>query len=505
MIQKINRIIKVVLFFSFIVSVILQPVTGYSASIWEKRQQAVQEMKGTAQEETITEVIEETVKPEVIQEEAAREILAPDTVSAPRELSAGPLSPSEIIIPDQYGTIIDTYDGTNGRLIVHIQDAHVNYEGQINLANIIESLIVGYDLNLILKEGGFTNANFMHLRNYGSLDARKRAAERLLKDAVIAGEDYLSLTTDYDMSFQGIEDKELYDLNSEAMWELDKFKAQAIEYIDGLIKVTDALKPRIYNDVLIELDAKKKDYNNETIDLIEYYEYLYSKAEENNVPLYVFPNFQNLVKASDIEKKIDMAKIRTGDASMEETDLYNEYLELTRSLNVNALFKEEPKIEGFLEDTMTENPDQRTLLKISKALGIMRNLLRIKVVPEEYKYFADNKKDFDAKVWSEFLGKKAGELNLPVVAPANYYIINDNIAKIEEFYETALEREKAFITKTDERMEQDEAELAVLIAGGFHTPTLTKLLEDAGYSYVVVSPKVTTETDEELYRAALRR
>ena len=59
--------------------------------------------------------------------------------------------------------------------------------------------------------------------------------------------------------------------------------------------------------------------------------------------------------------------------------------------------------------------------------------------------------------------------------------------------------------KTHERMERDNVNLAVLIAGGFHTPTLTKLLKDDGYSYVVVSPKVTTETDEELYRATLRR
>ena len=279
MIGKTNQVIKVVLFFVFIVSVIMQPVAGYAASIWEKRNQAVQNMKSTAEQDT-EEAMQETVQSEAAQAEDVGETLPSTTAPVPKDISHNTISPSEIIIPEQYGTVIETHDGTNGKLIVHVQDAHVNYEGQMNLAHIIESLIVDYDLNLILKEGGFTNANFMYLRNYGSLDARKRAAERLLKSAVIAGEDYLSLTTDYDMSFQGIEDKKLYDLNTQAMWELDKFKEPAMEYIDGLIAVADALKPRIYNNALSELDSKKKDYDAETIDLIEYYGYLYSKAKK---------------------------------------------------------------------------------------------------------------------------------------------------------------------------------------------------------------------------------
>ena len=227
-------------------------------------------------------------------------------------------------------------------------------------------------------------------------------------------------------------------------------------------------------------------------------------AEENEIPLYTFPNFQNLIKASELEKKIDLVKVRDGSASAEEMNMYNEYIEATRDLNVNELFKEEPLLEDVLQDTLAETYDQKKLIRVSNALAIMKNLLRIKVVPEEYKYFTENKKDFDPKFWSNFLKEKSQELNLSLTIPENYFIISDNLSNLEEFYGIAFKRDKIFVKMTEEHLKNEGVDLAALVAGGFHTPTLTKLLADKGYSYIVISPKVTTETDDEHYRWTLK-
>ena len=88
--------------------------------------------------------------------------------------------------------------------------------------------------------------------------------------------------------------------------------------------------------------------------------------------------------------------------------------------------------------------------------------------------------------------------------PGNYYALTDNMQTIEKFYDTAGERDKVFAGKSEERMKKDDRKIAALVAGGFHTPTLTNILAEAGYSYVVISPKVTTKTDENLYRSALK-
>lgn len=490
--QKSKQIMRFVLFLSFIVSVTVQPVVSNAATIWDKRKKAVEDITAPAKE--LQETIDESAAEPIIEIE--------------EELSTASLTdsidPSEIIIPEQYGTIIETHNGTNGKLIVHIQDAHCNYEGQMNCAKIIESLIEDYDLNLILGEGHSNDEDYKYFRVRASLEDRKEAADSLVKEGYFTGINYLDLATDYWTKVRGIEDRGLYEAHRVSLWEIDAFKELASEYIDKLISVSDTIKPKIYNEDLLELDSKKKDYDADKIELLEYYEYLYSKAEENEFPLYTFPNFQSLIRASELEKKIDLVKIRDGSASEEEMDLYSEYIEATRNLNINDLFKEEPMLEDTVQDILAVNSDQKKMIRISKALAILKNLLRIKVVPEEYKYFVENKKDFDPQLWTGFLAEKAQGLGLSVALPDNYYIISDNLPKIEEFYSMAAEREKVFLEKTNKHMADENVNLAVLVAGGFHTPTLMSLLADAGYSYIVISPKVTTETDDELYRWALK-
>jgi len=132
-------------------------------------------------------------------------------------------------------------------------------------------------------------------------------------------------------------------------------------------------------------------------------------------------------------------------------------------------------------------------------------MLRIKLVPEEYEYFLNNKKDFEPREWADFLKKKSEELSLNLDIPSNSYAISDNMPKLEKFFGIAEERDKVFVNKTGDAMEKDNVKTAVLIAGGFHTPKLTQLLNEQGYSYVVISPKVTTPTDDTLYREALKR
>ncbi len=476
--------VKYLLFSIFLVSSICVTTTSHAATIWDKRKKAAEDLIQPAQAQKETQV-----------KKAAKKI--------PEEVNL--LDPADITIPDQYGTIIERHKGTNGKLIVHIQDPHSNYEGQRNEANILESLIKDYNLDLILLEGKVSDLNFNYIRARAPLEERIKEADKLLKEGEISGVNYLNITTNYHMSIQGIEDKKLYDENRTALWEIDKFKVPAYKYVNRLLAAADILKPYIYNKDLLDLDSKKKDYNNEKIDLIEYYGYLYKKSKEKNFPLYTFPDLQNLIKASQLEKKIDMVKVREGKASDEEMKDYNDYLEITKGLNINDLFKQGAMLASTLEDILATNPDQRKLLRISKALFIMSNLLRIKVVPEEYKYFLDHKSDFDPRSWSDFLKQKSQGLNLSLDIPGNVSIINDNLSTIERFYGFASQRDRIFMKRVNAHISNENAELAALVAGGFHTPLLTRLLADNGYSYVVVSPKVTTETDDNLYRSALKR
>ena len=135
---------------------------SYAETIWEKRQKA---LKGI--EEKQEKAVEEALP------ESAMEPIETEEVAA----SNSPMPLNEITIPDQYGSIIETHEGANGKLIVNIQDAHANYEAQKNIAAIIESLIDNYNMNLVLMEGKLTTRDFKYLRYRASPDVRLEIAE----------------------------------------------------------------------------------------------------------------------------------------------------------------------------------------------------------------------------------------------------------------------------------------------------------------------------------------
>jgi len=471
--------------------------TSLSAeTIWQKRQKVLQtEPQAEKQEPKETSAL--APEEDITADDMTNESVAASLIET--------TDPYAIKIPEQYGTIIESSKGANNKLIIYIQDAHANYDAQMNEANIVESLMKNFGAKLIFREGGVTNSDFSYLREKTPLEQRKERARKLLQGGVITSDEYITIATDYPIAIQGIEDKALYDANREALWKMDSFKDAAVDYVNKLRAVADQIKPKIYSAEIIEFDKKKKDYDAESIDLVEYYRYLYKKAEEKGAYIGQFSNFAALVKANDLEKGINMANAVSDKATDEEKVKYKEYTDLLKNLNVQKLFKEEPLLENALKDELAENDDQKELLNISKALGIMKSLLIIKAVPEEYDYFVENKKYFDPELWTSFLQEKADANGISVNMPQNKYVMSDNIDKIENFYKIAFERNKAFINKIENRINKDNPKLAVLIAGGFHTPKLTQLLNDKGYSYVVISPRVTTQTNDALYRSLLKR
>jgi len=484
-----HRISKVLTVF-FIISAIGISLS-HAESIWEKRQKA---LKG----------IEEKQEEAVIEETQAENAAEP-TETEKATASNSPIPLDDIFVPDQYGSITETHEGTNGKLIVHIQDAHANYEAQKNIAAIIGVLIDNHNMNLVLMEGKLTNRDFKYLRYRASQDVRIEIADKLLKSGEFNAVNYLDMSSSYPIELQGVEDKNLYDVNSAALLEMDKFKDVAMGYLDKIAAVAEEFKIKIYTGDLLELDKAKKDYENESIDLLTYYKKLYDVAQKNTIGTKEFPNFANLMKINEMEQKIDLVKIRSGKTADEQKNLYAEYQGALKKLNVSKLFKEEALVENKIQKAVTENTDQQKLYKISKAVLILDKMLKIKLVPEEYSYFLENKKDFDPKSWVDFLKQKSEEFNIDLDIPDNFYVISENLATVEKFYATAMEREKTFIKKSEDKMDKDNVKSAILITGGFHTSTLTQSLNDMGYSYIVISPKVTTKTDDELYRQTLKR
>ena len=79
----------------------------------------------------------------------------------------------------------------------------------------------------------------------------------------------------------------------------------------------------------------------------------------------------------------------------------------------------------------------------------------------------------------------------------------DYIKNAEKFYELTYERDQAFVENLLKKMNDEKADKAALVAGGYHTPNLKALFKANNLSYIVVTPQVYQETNHKRYEKLL--
>lgn len=468
-------------------------------------------------------------------------------------------SPTQIKIPEEFGTIKEAYEAkTQGKeqtIIIQIQDIHANYEGQKNLANILDHLISTYGLSVILVEGGITDRDFSYLRAAAPLEERKEKAEKLLKDAVITGETYIDIASDYPLKFQGIEDRPLYEANMEAFLTIDKFREDAIKFLTAVRNIVENLKLNIYTAELKEFDRKKNEFSDEKIKLTEYIEYLRQITKEKQVDLSEFKDFNTLADSVELEKKLDFKKVeeereklindllarlnpadkqRLVSKSMDlkqtkisqanfyeylikqakanyidlsefpQLENYSRYTSGHEEVNIDKLFKDMRIVEEKITQGLCQSQEQLQLVKISSNLKILEDILNQKLTPDEFDYYNQHKIEFNVTSWLKFLDTNARKFNLEKEVPTDASLIEGNLGLLEEFYLVAGERDSAFLRNSLKKLKKENENIGMLICGGFHTPHFTKLLRENNISYCIIAPKTTQMTSDEEYRRILK-
>jgi len=462
--------------------------------------------------------------------------------------------PSQIKIPQDLAKIQESYQGKKKKLIIHIQDAHCNYDGQKKSAKILEELIKNYGLKLILVEGGSGDVSLSYLRNYGTQELREKVAEEYLKKGEIAGEEYLDIVSDLPFNLYGVETDELYNVHLATFWKVEETKNKMLKGTSELKTLADDLKQRVYNKDLKELEQRKADYEEERITVVDYYDYLGTLAQKLNVDLTETPEFKKFIEAARFEKDIKSegitadakelieklvkvlpekklkqllaksAKFKLKKVTSHEyysflklsalsahlnlkayPNLYNylNYLELSDAIDGPGLIKQVKEVEGAIKEKLFRNSEEKELDKISGNLIILTNLINLQLTPEEHSLYKGNKSDFQPKVWLKFLNDKASKYKLTEVK-VDTKLIENNLGQSEEYYQAALKRDAAILENSLNKMEQDGEPIAVLIAGGFHTPRLTEMIRTKDYSYLVVAPKISESADHNLYISVLK-
>ncbi|HPM43234.1 MAG TPA: hypothetical protein PLV52_05335, partial [Candidatus Omnitrophota bacterium] len=408
--------------------------------------------------------------------------------------------PEKIVIPKDTGILKSKYKGSQDKLVIHIQDAHCNYEAQTNIAKMIEGFVKNDGLKLVSVEGADGIVDTSWFKAFPDEEIRKEVATYFMKKGEITGPEFLSITTDYPIKLFGAETREYYIQNLNAFTSSYPLKDETEKYYNQVKSILNRLKGYIYNEGLKTMDSKMDEYESKKIQFNDYIRYLQDMCEKYKINTRAYDNFFKLVSVLIYEKKINfnvvdkersnvidvltkkmskdqIAKLVTQSLAFKvgkissvefytylkaltqqnEVDLAKDYPNLFNYIIYNAvysrienekLFHEIKLVETEIKEKLFQNDDQRTLEKLSRHVDTIIGLINIKLLNGDYDYYKAHKSEFAPEVFADFIKNKSIQYGFNYELEPPTEAVSKSIPKLEDFYAIAIKRDKALVDNT---------------------------------------------------------
>ncbi len=463
-------------------------------------------------------------------------------------------NPLRLDTPFQYVTVKEAFSGGSGKLLIHIQDAHTNLSGQQNLAGALDYLMSRYrGLSEVFVEGASTDVTLNGIKKIIAVERIGLAAKRFLQDGVIAGEEYLNLTSDHPMKIQGVEDEALSKESLIAYADLKAQREEVLSYLEIIGASLSLLKSHFYPQEILVYE-KIKGSGEKTGGMSAEFGSLLRLQELAGISLNEYAELAKLKDLRDTEKKIDFDKANLEQMALGEalarkgaSQVLSEYskaqagsrktqtaqymfLENILGLAVkhNIATKEYPELmryrgylEAFTKIRLDQALDEMQLLEerayqtvlsrneavkihaIERFIDLLTKAYQIKLTSKEFDLLVSNESLFPTSGWEAFLNDKLIETGRGDHLIAYKDSLEKNLRFIRRFYKLVEDRDMAFVENASSWMDKDSAKAAFLITGGYHTQHLAELMRQKNISYIVLTPYVTSETNQEKYEKLL--
>ncbi len=419
-------------------------------------------------------------------------------------------------VPLRRVTIQDVHDSGDRTqpLIALIQDVHMNAEAQSNIAATLQSFIDEKQVGVVGVEGAFEKFDFSPFRNFKEKDVVKNVADSFLNNSLLAASSYVGITSAVEPPlFVGIDDKRHYQRNVRAYLQSRASKDRILNVLNRTERSLAEEKKKVFSAELLRFDALRTAHHEGRLGVGGYLETLsrnYS-ASVLNAPLTI----QQFLAAHKMESTLNFTRVETertkiigrltqmldeneksqliaaslayrlgkigfGDyyrnlknlcekkgialGAAPAFDHYIRYVLLADGIKSDELLKAVEDIEDDIQKTLAKSDDEKKLSALSERILLAKKLTTFSLTSAE---------------WDKY---KAGSA-LP--------LSDVDLRPFEHFYEEADSRSRAMVRNIFDGGSAN----AALIAGGFHTTLLEKILRDHNISYVLLSPKISKIED----------
>lgn len=471
-------------------------------------------------------------------------------------------NPSLIQIPQNAFILQESHAGTNGRFILHIQDAHTNLSGQQNLARGLENLATRYGWGLVLVEGADRDVTLDDVKPLAGTEDWQRIARRFLMQGKIAGEEYLNLTTDLPLRLVGVEDAPLYRKALSAYARLTARRQKIQKYLHRVRVSLERAKGRFYPKEMLEWERQS---DADTVPFEQKVGRLLDEADRSGVDRGDLAAVTHYGVLRADEKRVDfdaasqellalrrdLAASTRGKSSGKKRSVieppalpnpshapaapatlasartetmlvveeakragislapyphfaaYAAHMEEAGRLDFQKLLEGSDILEARWYEQALKSNEARTLRAIDRHLRLLEKAYRLNLSASEHRRLVGEEPDFGILPWLAYLNRRLLDLGYAEDLVPTDGIVRRMRRAREAFYSAVEERDQAFVRNAGKALDASGSKAAFLIAGGYHTENLTRLLREEGYGYVVLTPVITDETDHALYEKIL--
>lgn len=232
---------------------------------------------------------------------------------------------SRIVIPEELGTVQERFLSRSLKpapLVVHIQDAHANFEAQRNIQALIEHLHKTYGFSLVLLEGGVEKLDPTLLQVFKNPKYNAEMIDLLVKKGEMSGPQSYLVSQAYEnensIDSFGLESKEAYVNDLEQFRKIWGDTETGRATIKKLIQLIDRAGSRVMNKELRGFLKEWQSYKESRSHLNSYLNYIQKTSQEVlNLDLSDprnqkdWPILLRIFKLKEIEPKLNLEQAKT--------------------------------------------------------------------------------------------------------------------------------------------------------------------------------------------------
>lgn len=374
-------------------------------------------------------------------------------------LSNPPQQNPSFLIPEELGTLQESYSGAGPKTVIHIQDAHDSLEAQENIAKLIEFFTQTQGITTVFEEG--YEGPVPTDEFYGVIpnsEVRERVAYYLMDQLRLGGAEYAHINRKQDFQLIGIDQINLHLENIRWYRENAELKEKTDQDLTVLQTEIEKLAHRYFEKELKEWLKLEKRFEEGKIDILSY-----------------------------------LKRIGADHLLPREDEI--------KSINPRVFFSEIQTFEKQYAEKFLKNERDQKIFEYLQWIHLMRRLNHMEVTPEQYQKVKIETGLSKTKELAEFLARYSGQ---SIVLSKKW---EENIQKAVAFYELVHQRDEVMEKTLQDFFQNSEEKAAILVFGGFHTPQIKDVLKRQGYSYQVIAPKISqvSSVHQKRYREMMTR